>query len=43
MTKSIILINGKKLVELMYEYNVGVTTQKKIEIKRLDSDYFDSI
>lgn len=40
---SIILINGKELVELMYEYNVGVAIQKKIEIKRIDSDYFESI
>lgn len=40
---SVILINGRYLVELMYEYNVGVSIQKEIEIKRLDSDYFDSI
>lgn len=40
---SIILIDGKKLVELMYEYNVGVTFEKKFEIKRIDSDYFETI
>lgn len=40
---SIILIDGKKLVELMYEYNVGVTFEKKFEIKRVDSDYFEVI
>lgn len=40
---SIILIDGKKLVELMYEYNVGVTSEKKFEIKRVDSDYFETI
>ena len=38
---SVILIDGQKLVELMYEYNIGVTTEMKFEIKRLDSDYFD--
>ena len=40
---SIILIDGEKLVELMYEYNLGVSTEKRFEIKRLDSDYFESI
>lgn len=40
---SIILIDGQKLVDLMYEYNIGVTVEKRFEIKRLDSDYFDSI
>jgi len=40
---SIILIDGQKLVELMYEYNIGVSTEKCFEIKRLDSDYFESI
>ena len=40
---SIILIDGQKLVDLMYEYNIGVTEEKHFEIKRLDSDYFDSI
>ena len=40
---SIILIDGQKLVELMYEYNIGVSTEKRFEIKRLDSDYFESI
>ena len=38
---SVILIDGQKLVELMYEFNIGVTTEMKFEIKRLDSDYFD--
>ncbi len=40
---SIILIDGQKLVELMYEYNIGVSIEKKFDIKRLDSDYFESI
>lgn len=40
---SIILIDGQKLVDLMYEYNIGVTVEKRFEIKRLDNDYFDSI
>lgn len=36
----IILIDGRQLAELMIEYNVGVSTVKTYEIKRVDSDYF---
>lgn len=36
----IILINGKQLAEYMIEHNVGVSTTKTYEIKRVDSDYF---
>lgn len=36
----IILVDGKRLTELMIEYNLGVSIQKKYEIKRIDSDYF---
>ena len=41
--KKIILIDGRKLSEYMIEFNVGVSTQKKYEIKRIDSDYFEDI
>lgn len=40
---SVVLINGQKLVDLMYEYNVGVSVEKTISIKRIDSDYFDTL
>lgn len=36
----IILVDGKRLAELMIEYGLGVSTQKTYEIKRIDSDYF---
>lgn len=36
----IILVDGKKLTELMVEHGVGVSTQKAYLIKRIDSDYF---
>lgn len=36
----IILVDGKRLAELMIEYNLGVTTQKTYLIKRVDTDYF---
>ena len=36
----IILVDGKRLTDLMIEYRVGVSTQKTYFIKRVDSDYF---
>ena len=36
----IILVDGKRLTELMIEYGVGVSTQKAYLVKRVDSDYF---
>lgn len=40
--KSIILVDGTKLTELMIEHNVGVSTEKTYPLKRLDIDYFYS-
>lgn len=37
----IVLIDGRRLAELMIEYNVGVSTVRNIAIKRVDSDYFE--
>ena len=36
----IILIDGKRLAQLMIDHNVGVSTVKTYEIKRVDSNYF---
>ena len=36
----IILVDGKKLTELMIEHELGVSTQKSYRIKRIDTDYF---
>lgn len=36
----IILIDGNKLVNLMIEYNLGVTIETKYEVKKVDTDYF---
>lgn len=36
----IILIDGKRLTELMVDYNVGVSVVQRYEIKKVDSDYF---
>lgn len=37
----VVLIDGRRLAELMIDFNVGVTTGRTFEIKRVDSDYFD--
>ena len=36
----IVLIDGEQLVQLMIDHDVGVSTVKTYEIKRVDSDYF---
>lgn len=36
----IILIDGNKLVNLMYQYNVGIQVREVYEIKSLDNDFF---
>ena len=37
----VILIDGRKLAELMIEYDVGVNLRQKFEIKSVDTDYFE--
>jgi restriction system protein len=39
---TIILIDGKKLVDLMHEYNVGIQIKSSYEIKELDEDFFEN-
>jgi len=39
--QKIILIDGERLSELMIECNIGVSTVRTVELKRLDSDYFE--
>lgn len=36
----VVLIDGKRLVELMIDYNLGVSTVDTYEIKKIDSDFF---
>jgi restriction system protein len=38
----IVLIDGKRLAELMIDYGVGVTTVTTYQLKRVDSDYFNN-
>ena len=35
------LIDGRRLAELMIDFNVGVSLAHNYEIKRIDTDYFD--
>jgi restriction system protein len=37
----VVLIDGRRLAELMIDFEVGVTTARTFHVKRLDSDYFE--
>lgn len=39
--QKIVLIDGNELAKYMIEYNVGVSTKKVYEVKRIDTDYFE--
>lgn len=39
---TIILIDGKKLVDLLYQYSVGVQVQDIYEVKVVDDNFFDT-
>lgn len=39
----IILIDGKKLTELVIQFNVGVQVKERYELKTIDYDYFDEL
>ena len=36
-----VLIDGRRLAELVIDFDVGVTTTRTFHVKRVDSDYFD--
>ncbi|MDW7711308.1 MAG: restriction endonuclease [Deferrisomatales bacterium] len=39
----VILIDGRKMAELMIDHGVGVSTVKTFELKRMDTDYFEVV
>jgi len=41
LEQKVVLIDGNKSADLMIKYNVGISVEKVIEIKRIDSDYFE--
>lgn len=42
-TTTIVLIDGDKLAEYIYDYGLGMQIENIIEIKKLDVDYWDSM
>jgi restriction system protein len=40
---SLALIDSEKLLDLMYDFNVGVSIDRKIEIKTINTDYFSEL
>jgi restriction system protein len=40
-TSKIVLIDDIVLAKYMIEFNVGVSTRKTYEVKRIDTDYFE--
>ncbi len=40
-TTALVLIDGEKLAEYIYEYCLGMQVEQTIEIKKLDSDFWD--
>ena len=42
-TTNIVLIDGKKLAEYIYDFGLGVQTEQVLELKKLDTDFWDSM
>ena len=42
-TTTIVLINGKQLAEYIYDFNLGMQTEKTITIKKMDGDFWDGM
>ena len=40
---TLVLIDGQQLAKYIYDYSVGMQTEQTIEIKKMDSDYWDSM
>lgn len=40
---TVVLIDGEKLAEYIYDYGLGMQIEQTIEIKKLDSDFWDSM
>lgn len=37
----LVLIDGEELTRLMIKHGVGVRTERKVELKKVDLDYFE--
>lgn len=40
---NIVLIDGQQLASYIYDYNLGMQVEHVVEVKRLDSDYWDKL
>ena len=41
LNHKVILVDGRRLAELMIEHGIGVSEEHAYSIKKIDSDYFD--
>jgi restriction system protein len=41
--RKIVLIDGRRLAELMIEHDIGVSTARSFVVKKLDFDYFEGV
>lgn len=41
LSKRIVLVNGKRLGELLIQHNVGCRVQETLHLKKIDEDFFD--
>ena len=39
----VVLIDGKKLADLMIDFEVGVSVAATYAVKKIDSDYFEEV
>lgn len=42
-TPTIILINGHQLTEYIYDFGLGLQTEKVFKVMKMDMDYWDSM
>jgi len=42
-TTTIVLVNGEKLAQYIYDFGLGMQVEETIEIKKLDSDFWDNM
>ena len=40
---TIILINGQQLTEYIYDYGLGLQTEKVLKVMKMDMDYWDAM
>ena len=40
---NVVLIDGLQLANYIYDYNLGMQTEQVIKIKKMDSDFWDTI